>query len=554
MTRYFCTDRSHRRDGRTRAIDVTPQVRLELGFMPRQSAYLASTADVVRRAPHVTTTDLVQRDAEMRRLLTGTTTPLDAPVVLVADLPEGRSPGLYELEDLRRSGGEISGAITGSNSGGSQMIVLPDDTGSTTESGWASQSQPSGSAETDPSERTVATHAAPATVTRAIVLPQGTYRVLELARNLADAPADADAIVDALRTTPPFDETVRDNVGQPWRVVVECPEPEGDPPVHHRVVFAGSGDPEPLDVFGTPAAGWDVVLEEAAEADLAPPIATYRAERLLKAALVGELIVTVALLAITWASGALGYAARQTPAWLAIAAALGIGGFAVGLITLYAPRDADGNANNTLVVGLHYRSRVQTLWIGTSICVGLFALALGSAIVPPIVLSQQPLPAPTITFEARQPVTASIQLEATDIGTDQVVSVEVRQYATASGPGTLIGRVNANGDQDGRVNVEESIALNANAQFLSVAVAIDGSPGTCSPALPVGEGCTVVAVPPLGAPVVQFAPASPAPSVVPSSSPAVVIPSATVSPSATASSSSISSSSSTVSPTSPLPT
>ena len=63
MTRYFCTDRSHRRNGRTRAIDVTPQVRLELGFMPRQSAYLASTADVVRRASQATTTDLVQRDA-----------------------------------------------------------------------------------------------------------------------------------------------------------------------------------------------------------------------------------------------------------------------------------------------------------------------------------------------------------------------------------------------------------------------------------------------------------------------------------------------------------
>jgi len=534
MTRYFCTDRSHRRDGRTRAIDVTPQVRLELGFMPRQSAYLASTADVVRRAPHVSTTDLVQRDAEMRRILTGTTTPLDAPVVLVADLPEGRSPGLYELEDLRRSGGEISGAITGSNSGGSsQMIVLPDDTGASTESGRAPQTQPSGSAQTDPSERTVATQATPATVTRAIVLPQGTYRVLELARNLADAPADADAIVDALRATPPFDETVRDHVGQPWRVVVECPEPEGDPPVHHRVVFAGSGDPEPLDVFGTPAAGWDVVLEDAAEADLAPPVATYRAERLLKAALVGELIVTVALIAIAWASGALGYAARQTPGWLAIAAALGIGGFAVGLITLYAPRDADGNANNTLVVRLHYQSRVQTLWIGTSICVGLFALALAAAIVPPIVLSHQPLPAPAITFDARQPVTATIQLAATDIGTDQVVSVEVRQYASETGPGTLIGRVNANGDQDGRVSVNEAIALDANARYLSVSVAIDGSPRPCSPAVPVGEGCTVVAVPPLGAGVVQFATVSSIPSVVPSSSPTVSTAPPTVSPTVT---------------------
>jgi hypothetical protein len=548
MTRYFCTDRSHRRDGRTRAIDVTPQVRLELGFMPRQSAYLASTADVVRRAPHVTTTDLVQRDAEMRRILAGTTTPLDAPVVLVADMPEGRSPGLYELEDLRRSGGEISDAITGSRGDtSSQMIVLPDDTGASAESAWATRTHPFGSGHTSPAERMVATQAPPATVTNAIALPQGTYRVLELARNLADAPADADAVVDALRAAPPFEETVRDHVGQPWRVVVECPEPEGDPRVHHRVVFAGSGDPEPLDVFGTPAAGWDVVLEEAAEADLAPPVATYRAERLLKAALVGELIVTVALIAITWASGALGYAARQTPAWLAIAAGLGIGGFAVGLITLYAPRDADGNANNTLVVRLHYQSRVQMLWTGTSICVGLFALALAAAIVPPIVLSHQPLPAPTITFEARRPVTATIQLAATDIGTDEVVSVEFRQYASETGPGTLIGRLNANGDQDGRVGVNETIALNENAQYLSVAVAIDGSPQTCSPTEAIAEGCTVVAVPPLGAPVVQFAPVSPAPSVLPSSSPTFSTTSSTVSPTVTLSPSP------TLSPTSLLP-
>src|SRR5207244_6039592 len=136
----------------------------------------------------------------MRRILTGTMTPLDAPVVLVADLPEGRSPGLYELEDLRRSGGEISEAITGSKGGGSsQMIVLPDDPGGSTQEGWALPTQPSESTQT-PAERPVATtQAVPATVTKAMVLPQGTYRVLELARTLADAPADADAIVDALR-------------------------------------------------------------------------------------------------------------------------------------------------------------------------------------------------------------------------------------------------------------------------------------------------------------------------------------------------------------------
>jgi hypothetical protein len=537
MTRYFCTDRTHRRNGRTRAIDVTPQVRVELGFMPRQSAYLASTSDVVRRALHAPTDDLVQRDGEMRRILTGTTAPLDAPVVLVSDLPEGRSPGLYELEDLRRSGGEISEVIGGSRTGSSQMIVLPDEGSSTepaTRAGTSVPAPPGSFAPTAEGERTIATQAPAGTVTKAVALPQGTYGVLELARNLADAPADEGAIVETLRATPPYEETLRDHVGEPWRVVVECPEPEGDPPVHHRVVFAGSGDPEPLDVFGAPAAGWDVVLEEAAEEDLAPPVATYRAERLLKAALVGELIVTAALIAITWASGALGYAARQTPGWLAIAAALGIGGFAVGLITLYAPRDADGNANNTLVVGLHYRSRVQMLWMGTSICVGLFALALAAAIVPPIVLAHQPLPAPSIAFQARNPVTATVQLSATNIGTDQVVSVEIRQYATAGGPGTLIGRVNANGDQDGHLNVNETIALNANAQFLSVAVAIDGSPQACSPDAPIGEGCTVVAVPPLGAPVSQFAPVA-SPSVPSPASPSPVSSPVSISPTVTTS-------------------
>ena len=82
MTRYLCAHPGHERKGRARAVDVTAQVRLEREFLPRESAYLASTDDAIARVAALRTGDPVDRLAQVRRVLTGTMAPIDAPVVL----------------------------------------------------------------------------------------------------------------------------------------------------------------------------------------------------------------------------------------------------------------------------------------------------------------------------------------------------------------------------------------------------------------------------------------------------------------------------------------
>jgi hypothetical protein len=495
MTRYFCIDPSHRRDGGIRPVDVTTQVRLELGFLPRESAYLASSSDVIRRVRQLSvgSPGSAERDAEMRRILTGTTHPLDAPVVLVGDLPDGRGPGLYDLDDLRATAPGMSRTTASSQSGGSDdLIVISDEPHPSPRRRFSLSS----------SERQTAAvqHEA-----RTEVVPQGMYPVLDLARRLADAPADVDAIVETIRRTPTYEGRREEHVGSPWRVVVECPEVEGDPPEYHRVVFTGTGDPEPLDVFGTPAAGWDVVLEDAATTDLAPDRATGRAESFLRGLLVVEVATAVALLVLTWLSGGLAMASRETPGWLGLAMVIGLAAVAIGAVALYAPAGADGNANDTIVLRRFYESRSQLLSTATAISGCLFAIALVAGIVPPMISTNETLPSPTVSFDATgSPVTTTVRLDVGGIGTDQTVAVEIRQYATATGAGTTIGFVTANGDRDGRVIVDETAALDRGAQYMSVRVTVDGvGPPDCSPTTAGAAGCTVLAVPPLGAGVVQ---------------------------------------------------
>ncbi len=495
MTRYFCIDPSHRRDGGIRPVDVTTQVRLELGFLPRESAYLASSADVIKRVSQlkVGSEGSVERGAEIRRILTGTTHPLDAPVVLVGELPDGRGPGLYDLDDLRATGPTMSRAIATSESGSTDDLIVisdePEPSQPRRRFGFSSQERQSTAVEHPRTE----------------VLPQGMYSVLELANRLADTPADVDAIVETIRRTPTYEGHREEHVGSPWRVVVECPEAEGDPPQYHRVVFTGTGDPEPLDVFGTPAAGWDVVLEDAATTDLAPDRATGRAEAFLGGLLAVEGVTAVGLLLLTWLSGALGMASRETPGWLGFSIVLGIAAFAIGAVALYAPSGADGNANDTMVLRRFYESRSQLLSTATAISGGLFAIALLVGLVPPMLATNDTLPSPAVTFDARTtPVTTTVVLDAGGIGTDQTVSVEMRQYASAGSAGTTIGFVTANGDREGNVHVDQTAALDRGAQFMSVLVTVDGvGPADCSPTAPDATGCTVLAVPPLGAGVLQ---------------------------------------------------
>lgn len=495
MTRYLCAHPGHERKARARAVDVTAQVRLEREFLPRESAYLASTDDVIARVAALRTGDPVDRLSQVRRVLTGTTAPIDVPVVLAASSTD-RVPGLYELDELRRGDPAIERLIDRryhAAPGVDDVVVLSDvETGPTT-----------GASST--TETLTATQLEQ--VQRARVLPQGLFPVMELSARIADAQPTDEAIVEAIKSAPTMGTPLDERTG-PWRVVIECPTPVGDPPVNHRVIFTGTGDHEPAEVLGTPAVGWDVTLEDAASVDLAPPTPSRRAERRLKVVVIAELVVAALVAALAWASGALAHAVRETPGWLGFAATIGVAAIAIGLIGLLGRSDADGNANDTFVLRRHYASRTQMLATSTMLSAGIFALALASAIVPPVLDAEPPVPAPIITFAAgNRIVTATVQLDGRDIATDDVVTVEMRQYSAEEAEGVLIGRVTATGDSAGRVLVSEAMALDRGARYMSVLVTVgDRSAETCAPAGASGTGCTIVSVPPLGAGIIRFVP------------------------------------------------
>jgi hypothetical protein len=498
MTRYLCAHPGHDRKGRHQAVDVTAQVRLEREFLPRESSYLASTDDVIARVVALRSGDSVDRLAQVRRILTGTTAPIDAPVVLAARATD-RVPGLYELDELRRSDSSIAALIDRryhASPGSDDVLLLSD--GPSPAIGASSQGTETETLTTTQLEQ----------AQRARVLPQGIFPVMELSARIADAQPTEESIVEAIRATPAMGTPLDERTG-PWRVVIECPTPVGDPPLQHRVVFTGTGDHEPAEVLGTPAVGWDIALEDAASVDLAPPTPSRRAERRLKVVLIAEMAIAAVLVALAWASGALAQAVRETPGWLGFAVTLGVAAFAVGLISLIGRSDADGNANDTFVLRRHYSSRMQLLATSSMLSAGIFAVALAAAIVPPVLDAEPPVPAPIITFAAgNRVVTATVQLDGRDIATDDLVTVEMRQYSAEQAEGVLIGRVTATGDSAGRVLVSEAMALDRGARYMSVLVTVgERSAEACTPAGATGTGCSVVSVPPLGAGVVRFVPA-----------------------------------------------
>jgi hypothetical protein len=277
---------------------------------------------------------------------------------------------------------------------------------------------------------------------------------------------------------------------------VECPRAEGDPPTRHKVVFAGTGEPTADVVFGTPAAGWDLVLEEAVGGDLAPPLARRRAERLLVSVVLVEVVVGLALLAIGWASGGLGLAAREAPGWLGVSVALALGALAVGLVAIVAPREADGNSNDMLVVDAFYRSRSTMLWTATILSASAFLLAVLLAVVPAMTARETALPAPSVTFDTVDGVDATVTLTVADIGTDDLVRIDVLGFTDPAAAPTSVGLVTTSGGADGTAEIEETFALDPGLQTLAVAVSIDAPTPTCGPSGASGAGCTVVPVPP----------------------------------------------------------
>jgi hypothetical protein len=515
MTRYLCGHPSHGRNGDPRHVDVSAQVRLERDLLPRTNVYLAYTERVIDQV--METPYGPDRVEAITNVLTGTPWTADAPVLLMSErVGVERAAGLYEEDELRRREPAAGRLLHRFGSGnvatpGSEDFVVVD--------------EHHASSFVERGRQALLTRARPRSI------PQGVYPVRTLAVRLAEAPIDAAALEDVIRQTPTYGRIRSHEFTAPWRVVITCPKIDGDFGQSHRTIFTGNGEPEPAVVYGTPAVGWDAALEDSAVADLGPSKALERSETRLKVALMIEALVVVALITVTWASGGLALAARETPGWLGFAVALAAGGAVFGSIVLFAPRDPEGNANDTFRLRHFYASRIETLWWAGMVSGALFALAIVCAIVPPVLLRDTPVPAPQITFDASsQPVTATVSLTLRDVGSDDSILVMMRQYADG-GRVSLVGRVVATGNASGSTLIRETVALDAGARLLSVHVVLEGrAPTACRPSSSRGPGCTVVSVPPLGAGIVRAMTTEIV--VSPAAPPSVVVPSPSPSPSA----------------------
>ena len=538
MTRYLCVDPSHTLGGEPAAIDLTAQVRLEREFLPRESAYLADSGDVIRRVNDLGEVDGALRAAAVRRILTGTTTPLDAPVVLVAGDRTERVPGLYEMDELRRSERSVATLLDRyaqtslAREGSEDLVVLRDQQpplrpdGSTVQPGQGPTVQ---SAPISPMVETVSIPEVRSD--EAIVLPQGVYPVLELATRLAEADVETDSLVDVIHATPSYGSLATEESHRPWRVIVECPIATGEPLSRHQMIFTGTGESEPVEVLGTPAVGNDVVLDTAASKEAVMPFPARRAERGLQIALLAAALIAAGVLIITWISGGLALAVRETPVWLGLSVTLGVAAMAVGLVALASRSDAEGNTNDTFVLRRHYASRIDMLWYATLATAVLFSLSVAAGVIPPILASETPVPSAAITFDAgRALVTATVQVQTQGLATDQPVTVQMRQYGSETSNGILIGLVTSTGDPSGDTVIAETVSLDAGARYMSVQVIMGNDPvTTCTPLEAGGPGCTVVSVPPLGAGIVRLVPATSSLDVIaatePTTSPVVPTPS-----------------------------
>jgi hypothetical protein len=407
----------------------------------------------------------------------------DVPVVLVSERAVTRPPGLYEMDELRLAEPVVDRIAGVGRDDPNDVVILDDAAGA-----------PGGGIATRTDRRTR-------------VVPQGVFSLLELARHLAIARNDEDAVVDAIRSTPTVGPqgAERAHPLEPWRVVITCPEPEGVPPVSHRTVFTGTGEAEPAVMVGTPANGVDVALEISAESDLEPANAVATLERRVKVLLFAQVAIVTAGLLFAWATGGLGLAAREAPGWLGLAVVLALGAVTLAAVPLFAGNRTRGNADDTFELRRYYASRIELLSIAPAVSAGLFALALLVATVGPALAADDALPPVSVAFDTTtEPVTAQVTVSGSDVATDEALHVEVRGYPGPDDAGTVLGRITTTGTRSGDVPLNETIALDPDARYLAVQVwigetgaeiALDTAPPGCTPAMPEGTGCTVVAVP-----------------------------------------------------------
>jgi hypothetical protein len=494
MTRYLCVHPTHAKDGVLRPVDVTAQVRLERDLLPREPVFFAVTDDVIDRMVSLPHTDSTERTIYATEILTGSTEPPEGSVVLMPAGVVDRPPGRYEMDDLRTEPA-VDGllrSVTESNArieGTGEVVFLSEvDEGRHAPAATTGAAGVSGVLQEAPASQ------------RTRSVPMGVYRVSDLAHALGNAPADRASIVEAIRLTPMPRETRAVREIHPWRVVIQCPVPAGDPKTSHEIVFTGTEVPEPAQVFGVSLAGREALYEETAETELAPAMSIQRARDRLRVLIAGAALIALGGGLIAWLSGGLGFAVREVPGWLAAAVLFAIAGFAVAAFGLSSPAFGRRlNLNDTLVVRRVVDDRTWMMDVAAVTAGVLFTLALLLAVVPPIAAASgpPPVPAPTVEFNTvRQPASATVTVSADDVATDEALWLEVDTFSGQDAPPTLVERASANGDAAGHVTLSASPALAGDTRFLVVRVWFDDeAPPVCTPRVTQGAGCTVLAVP-----------------------------------------------------------
>src|SRR3954471_4456332 len=459
MTRYLCGHPTHGAPDAPGPVDVTPQVRLERQFPPRALVCLAFTDDVLRSVRALREEDPVERTRSVLRVLTGDPNPHDGPVVLVGDSRVARSPGMYQIDDLRTAE-PVVGALLAryvdpapeAERASDEVVVLGepapyDSYGTSTERvGTAA-----------PTEQEVRT------------LPQGVFSVIELAQRLAAAHADETSLVEAIRRTAPYAAPM-DVAAGPWRVIVECPDVPADD-IAHLVLFTGTGEHEPPIVYGTLPSTRDAMVEEDAATDLDPARQAARAERRLLYVVLGIAVATIGLALAGWLSGALSFLIRDAAFWLGLSIVLLAASLVIGGWGLLQPTTVRGNLDDVYDVRAVYQRRLELQWWTTASTGGLAVAALLVVLLAGLITSSVMAPAaptPRISFSTvANPTIAHVSFMARNVGRTDHLILDARTFTSgADRRGVTIGRVTMTGSPSGLARVEDSLAVNGDAVFL----------------------------------------------------------------------------------------
>jgi hypothetical protein len=332
--------------------------------------------------------------------------------------------------------------------------------------------------------------------------PQGVYSVIELAQRLAAARTDEGSLVEAIRRTAPY-ATPMDVAAGPWRVIVECPDAPSEE-FEHLVLFTGTGEHEPPIVYGTLPSTRDVMVEEDAATDLDPARQAARSERRLRFVLLGIVVATVGLAVAGWLSGGLSFLIRDAAFWLGLSIVLVAASMVVAGWGLLQPTTVRGNLDDLFDVRAVYQRRLELQWWTTGSAAGLALIALLVALLAGLIttsVTPPPAPTPRISFSTVvTPTIAHVSFTARNVGRSDHLIVDARTFTSGNDlHGVTIGRVTTTGSPAGLARVEDSLAVNGDAEFLAIRVWFAGHHvPICDPVAASGSGCTIVSVPQAG--------------------------------------------------------